>query len=388
LLYYYDIVIVIVLRTMVLLSKVKMMIPLRAVIAPVCSAWLRPPPTRAVGVLSTCFMNGVQGQICNGSTVYDGGYSGGSRARQSAIPLLFVATLVMPASSAALSSTNCDDTGDTSNPHPHMWIEDMYPALAGMTACSKSTETGFRRVWPRWVDYCLQMKIEPRGESSTSSGLNLFLDEAFGQNFGDNSYQNYNKMYVAGFFSYLKETEGCTSDLLTKSKTFLNSHLRAEYYCKTKKWNPTRAAIHTKLSVGEDKIVSNIAKAVRQTKAKDDKEKMIDLHADIDNRVSDIEYRRMMITALESSLPGTKTYNTCVLYRLTFASTFSEAMSESRRGEELRALELNHLFVRKVKVSARKCLCHVLRNNLCTEISLSFTLPRQLDPMVLSVHSV
>jgi hypothetical protein len=77
----------------------------------------------------------------------------------------------------------------------------------------------------------------PRQKPSTSKELDLFDKEAFSPNSGDYSYNNYNKMIVAGFFTYLKEEwpNNCTADLLTKSKTFLNTHLRADFESGKKK---------------------------------------------------------------------------------------------------------------------------------------------------------
>ena len=231
----------------------------------------------------------------------------------------------------------------------YVYISELYPDLNGIKVCADSVEKGFKGVWKYWCSFCQMSNMVPNKPPSTSVGLDLYIDSTFLVSSSEHSYHNYNKMVINNYFSFIKShhSSKCTPNLLKISRTFFNSHLKAEFYCKWKKEQPALAFVPAKLSIGDNKIISDITRSVRQDRASNDDLNMIDLHADIDNRISDGEFRKMMLLIFQSDA------NECVhdvhpLYKLMFGAIFFESMSESRRGEEYRLLKLQYLFYRKI----------------------------------------
>ena len=119
---------------------------------------------------------------------------------------------------------------------PYLPLCEVFPTLkeSGFRITTEAVEKSFTQVWPYWVHYCQSHGRQPRQDPSANAGLNLYPPGTFSTEVIHPADSSYNKQVVREFFQHLMNhfPDKCSRSMMTKSGTFLNSYLKAEYYCR------------------------------------------------------------------------------------------------------------------------------------------------------------
>jgi hypothetical protein len=269
------------------------------------------------------------------------------------------------AEEAAEEDVDDDDNPDDDEDPPTALVTapptfvEMYKMSNNECGVTLGTEKGFHAIMAAWCDYCTLRQRPPYSSASDAApdaaphtirpGLGLYDDpDALNQK----NEQLYNHEVVDGFFRYLvpkRDSENkfyATGNTMKIAKTFLNAHLRCEFYALLKS-----AGIYSRsgeISVGKSVAVKRCVKAVRERKASEAIEQFTDLLGDVDNVISDEEIRNMLVSVYCPKAGGK--FEKCNdLYKLEFAASFNASSSNVRRGEEQRSGRLCNRFIRRVR---------------------------------------
>jgi hypothetical protein len=221
-------------------------------------------------------------------------------------------------------------------------IPGLYNIEQGDCGTKVSTERGFRPVWKLWRAYCeLNGRVAPH---MADRGLQLYDPTRL----GGYSERNFDRAVVESFFKYLVAQPDTKPDLMTKAKTFINAHLKCEFYTLLRDFSEEHPHIPASVNVGENVSVKNSCQSVIGRKADRSREECLDLYADIDNVISEKQIRSMMEFVFLPK-PGGEVEKMNLLYRLEFAASFSLSMQDLRRSEEHRDQLLVQRFTKRVR---------------------------------------
>ena len=288
------------------------------------------------------------------------------------------------------NGANDDDDNDDDDIPPTADLESTVsfpwmPVLYGLnrTVCGatvKSEKTA-RCIWAHWSKFCKGRSrlvhadpVDVTNLSPTTPvGLDLYRKESFTEfNSDENSFD---KPLIGAFFTFLLSTS-CTSNILTKAKTFLNAHLRAE--CKLRMMavgNPNQDLGMAKVGCISS-VKSCVEKALGET-AQKSMDEFRDLHALLDRHMTDHEIRGkpllnrtllahtatnvlthifvFLLSAAEMLesvfLPkaGGKVEQMDPINRINFGATFTASEQDVRRGDEHYCQFLVQRFLRRCR---------------------------------------
>ena len=114
-------------------------------------------------------------------------------------------------------------------------VKSSYPSFAdvygmipsGQCVIAPSVEKCLKPIWKLWDDFCCSNNRDPY---VSRDGTGLYLYSCSESSFTSSTKADENSYLtcvVRDFFSYLLD-ENLSSDVMTKAKTFINAHLKAE----------------------------------------------------------------------------------------------------------------------------------------------------------------
>ena len=190
--------------------------------------------------------------------------------------------------------------------------------------CAPSVEKGFRAIWPRYLDY--RRISEPDYDFLPTVGLGLFEGRTDLKNGED-----YQHEVVDGFIEWLA-SEKVGPSVMKKAKSFLNTHLRCEHYCRLKAVNEYPQLLN--MTVGKGLAVQKSVKSVSSRAAAAAIENCLDLQAELEVLVPDTKIREMNMLVFIAQ-PGGAVAKLDPLHQIYFACHYNEMSQTTRRGEEL-----------------------------------------------------
>jgi hypothetical protein len=229
-------------------------------------------------------------------------------------------------------------------------LEMAFPILKDQnkvrTVSAATTEKKFTQFWPYWVEFCRCMERKPCEDYSTQRGLNLLLERAFSGSTLPSLEESYDKRTVEEFVGYVSLKKQCSGSLLDGIGTMVNAWMKAEYYCRASQTGHAQTAFipGSNFGIGHNSAITAIRKRFKKDSGERMRSEMIDLHHDIDNRITKEQDRTMMANVFETS--ASKSINP--LYKLMFGQTYCQANAETRRGDEYRKTQFNYLFTREI----------------------------------------
>lgn len=226
---------------------------------------------------------------------------------------------------------------------------DLYKGVCVPSVVSKSVENSFKAVWKHWDTYCKEngrrLCASSGGTaSSRDTGLGLFEKcESQFTNSAKPDENSYETSVVGSFFSHLP-----TLDLMKKAKTFINAHLKAEYYCRLKKAGYHSPTVPTNISVGKLVEVSGCCKAAAKRNAVQARDNFQDFQAEVDNSISAPKIRELAELALNSDTTEVLDKMSDIM-KLNFIASFFSSQQICRRGEDHYKQKLVQRFTRVIK---------------------------------------
>jgi hypothetical protein len=242
------------------------------------------------------------------------------------------------------ASVTTGNAGD--NPAvPYVWLTQMYSMNRAGCGTSWSTEDGFKPIMPLWAMFCSEV-LDRVPFSYDPPGLGLY-NTPENNAATDVTEASYDHAVVDKFFNFLVERQESTKTTMSKAKTFLNSHLKCEFYA-VKESKGKYGFIPKKLEVGSIGVVGACVKTVNQRTATEGIRNKTDALALVDNMVSDKETRAMLVSAY-CPKKGGRVAKMNNLYKLQFPFSYNSASATARRGEISRYGRVAHRFVTQVK---------------------------------------
>ena len=231
------------------------------------------------------------------------------------------------------------------------WVPELYGLLRKDCGISLSTErTCLRSVWPWYHHYCLnelgkdKSHVAPGDgvQQSQLLGLELYHAECFTSTASD--HEQYNKDHIRKFFDWMMDL-GVGRNLIKKTKTFFNAHLRAEHH------NRMLAANHRypqlgRAEIGHESFAKSALKDAAQTASDRAREEYVCIHSNVDKPITPTETRDMLQDVFEPK-PNGEVAKLDALYRLVFASSYCASAQDLRRGEEHYKQWYNTRYIRR-----------------------------------------
>jgi hypothetical protein len=227
---------------------------------------------------------------------------------------------------------------------PYVWLPDLYSINRTACGTSKKTEAGFKPTMLLWAMFCSEV-LHREPFSYTPPGLGLYNtpDNIAAPKVLEGSYDH---AVVDGFFLFLVARQESTKTTMSKAKTFLNSHLKCEFYAVTRARG--EYAFISKIQVGSTGVVRTCVKAVNQRTATEGIRNKTDALALVDNMVTDKETRAMLVSAYLPK-PGGRVAKMNNLYKIQFPFSHNQGSATARRGEIMRYGRVAQRFVMPLK---------------------------------------
>jgi hypothetical protein len=230
---------------------------------------------------------------------------------------------------------------------PYPTLPVLYDMKRFECGTTESTEKGFKSIQTLWSMYCADELHRPPFKLDPPPGLGLY-DQPELITTRDPNEQLFDRKTVEGFFMFLADRqEESTSDTMTKAKTFLNSHLKCEFYALLKS-KGMYAYIPSSLEVGKTALVKQCVKAVNEQTATQGIRNQNDALALVDSEISE-QQSRTMLRSVYCPKPGGRVAKLNNLYKLEFAAIYNTASATARRGEVQRGGRLAQRFVTQPK---------------------------------------
>ena len=232
------------------------------------------------------------------------------------------------------------------------WLTELYDVTRDDLNVKVSTEKANRAIWKLVFEF---QKTQGRTPGYHGQfGLCLYATASFTkENGGDDS--KFDEHTVLLFFKFLRQKRTTTGNL-NKAVSFLNSHLKGEFYARLRHVGYTPLKV-SKASVGKLTAVKNCITASRAEKADKEWEDQLELLDDIDKKFDKPMVTELINCAYKEQPPGALTSMTPLL-KVQFAAAFTFGMQTGRRGEESYRQKVVQRFVRKVEyLGVRGTLC-------------------------------
>lgn len=222
-----------------------------------------------------------------------------------------------------------------------------------------STDSKIRSIWRYWHLYCQSVG---RPTIVTDYGLGLYehRSDSFTVTTNPGS-DEYNHATVRAFLNFLLELKGWQVNKTTISTacTFLNCHLRAEFFVRMRNAQSTDARLGS-AKVGESEDFRPILKMAKEKYSNAVTARKECVQCDIDNRVTEHECRLVLRMALgQDIVPGGRVQKQNILQRIVFGATFTASAATLRRGEEFYKQKSSAHFTREMKgIGPSPTICH------------------------------
>jgi len=167
------------------------------------------------------------------------------------------------------------------------WMTETYKLTRENVGTTLATEKTCRMLAPYWDLFCKTQK-NGRQAFTQGYGLSLFPDAVEGH-FTTANEEEYDTKLVGEFFTWL--LEHASPNTIKKAKTFINSHLRAEFYKRLEQANHHSPRLGSNIKVGKNTAVKNACKAAMGEQANRAMAEFQDIQANIDEHMDEYEIR-------------------------------------------------------------------------------------------------
>ena len=232
------------------------------------------------------------------------------------------------------------------------WIPEMYGTHRDSCGSTRKTEAKLRSTMKLWFAFCAQLQpARVPLDKVNKTGLMLYKSADFANGSLPNS-ECYDMATVDNFFNYLKD-QGSTHSRMCGAKTFLNAHLRNEYFARLKQGGHPYPRVGNAF-VGKSSVVRAAVVATNRKKADDDRKNYRDFHAHVEPDISRWEIRTLLLNALN----GFPSLSICVLFIIQMVASFCSSAQICRRGEEHYKQRLRQRFCKILdKLGAGGTMC-------------------------------
>lgn len=224
-------------------------------------------------------------------------------------------------------------------------VPELYGLRRDACGTGKGTEKGFSTSLKWWVLFCEHTKREKVYEHTF--GLCLYSPSSFTSSTGNE--QDYDRATIAAYFWFIFDNGAATPDLMTKTKQFINAHLRCEFRARCMEAGHRAPRIARNAKIGDDIEVQNIVLSVQKKKAAKSRAEYEDIQKDVNNRISEEETRFMLESIFDPKVLDGEVARMCPLYRIEFGCTFNASLQTLRRGEQSYKQKMVHRFTRIVR---------------------------------------
>ena len=218
------------------------------------------------------------------------------------------------------------------------WVPELYGIPRKDCGIAESTErTALRCVWPWHHHHCTQVlrketsHIKPAEDMPQSELFGLALCHAESFTATSSNHEQCKKDHIRNFFNWMMG-HGVGKNLIKKSKTFFNAHLRAEHYNRMLAANNQYPQLG-KASVGDENFAKSAMKDAARSAADREREEFVCIHSNVDKPISPTENRDILLDVFEPKAHG-EVAKFDALYRLVFAASYCASAQNMRRGEE------------------------------------------------------
>ena len=207
----------------------------------------------------------------------------------------------------------------------------------------ESTERGVRAIWQLLFDFQKAQEITPGYHRQF--GLCLYAKASFTKEDGGDE-SKFDVQTVKSFFHFMRQKR-TTVPNLRKAVTFLNAHLKGEFYARLRHIGHTPLKISGAM-VGHLLTVKNAIAASNAEKADLAWENRDELLDAIDEMFGKSLITKLISCAYQEQPPD-KLKSMNPLLKVQFAAAFTYAMQTGRRGEESFKQKVVQRFVRKIE---------------------------------------
>ena len=207
----------------------------------------------------------------------------------------------------------------------------------------ESTERGVRAIWQLLFDFQKAQEITPGYHRQF--GLCLYAKASFTKEDGGDE-SKFEVQTVKSFFQFMRQKR-TTVPNLRKAVTFLNAHLKGEFYARLRHIGHTPLKISGAM-VGHLLTVKNAIAASNAEKADLAWENRDELLDAIDEMFGKSLITKLISCAYQEQPPD-KLKSMNPLLKVQFAAAFTYAMQTGRRGEESFKQKVVQRFVRKIE---------------------------------------